>query len=153
MIYSGSSGVAIGSEMSGGIHDVFILQCTMDQVEQMLTVKSNLDRGGAVEGIRAWDIDVNRCDHLLVVTTAYHSYSGGYFPPRIHDIALSDITCKRSQTAFILEGHHSAPISALSLYDVHVQHADTALLQSHVVDLSMDNIVVNGKRLTNDTTS
>jgi polygalacturonase len=114
---SKSAGIAIGSEMSGGIRDVFIHGCTMGTVDTVIDVKSNLDRGGMVERIRAWDINVEQCGTVLEVTTAYHSYAGGEFPPLIKDIELARVSIKQARRGVVIRGNPRAPIQ-----DVQVSH-------------------------------
>ncbi len=143
MIHTDSSGVAIGSEMSGGVRNVYIIRCAMEQVDSSLTVKSNLDRGGVVENIRLWNMTINNCSHVLRITTAYHSYSGGNFPSALRDIALDDIRCNKADLAFTIVGSPEAPIGPVSLRGITVQHATEVLLRENAPDITMSDVVVN----------
>jgi polygalacturonase len=91
MPYGGSAGVAIGSEMSGGVRRIYIFRCDMGKVGTIVNIKSNLDRGGFVEHIRAWNLKAKECPKPTQVTTSYHGYMGGNFPPRFEDIKFEDV--------------------------------------------------------------
>ena len=145
MIHGGSSGVAIGSEMSGGIRGVYIIRCTMDAVSSMLTVKSNLDRGGRVEHIRAWNVRVGNCSHVLHVTTAYHSYSGGIFPPIIRDIAIDDVVCENTECAFDLMGSAEAPLHEIALQNIEIHRAVTPMRRAFTNSLLTRTVSINGR--------
>jgi polygalacturonase len=93
MPYGGSAGVAIGSEMSGGVRRVYIFRCNMGRVGIAVNIKSNLDRGGFVEHVRVWGVRARECKQPSQVTTSYHGYMGGKFPPRIEDIELGELEC------------------------------------------------------------
>lgn len=142
MIFSDSSGVAIGSEMSGGVRNVYIIRCAMNRVHSALTVKSNLDRGGIVENIRLWNVTIDSCSHILRVTTAYHSYSGGNFPPALGDIALDDVRCKNAELAFTIVGSPESPIGPVSLRGISVQHATETLHRQNAPEIAMTNVVI-----------
>jgi polygalacturonase len=145
MIDGGSSGIAVGSEMSGGVKNLYVFRCVMQRVDSALNVKSNLDRGGLVENIRMWNVGVGRCSRLLRITTNYHSYAGGNFVPVLRDIAMDDIRCERAEIAFDLIGVPATPIREVSARDVRVNYADRALRLEHAEQVMFERVVVNGK--------
>jgi polygalacturonase len=145
MIDGGSSGVAVGSEMSGGVRNLYIFRCAMQRIDSALNVKSNLDRGGVVENIRMWNVAVGKCSRLLRITTNYHSYAGGTFVPTLRDIAIDDIQCQRAELAFDLIGVPATPIREILVRDVRVDYADRALQLEHVADVAFERVVVNNK--------
>ena len=145
MIDGGSSGVAVGSEMSGGVRNLYVFRCAMQRVDSVLNVKSNLDRGGLVENIRVWNVGVGRCSRLLRITTNYHSYAGGNFVPILRDIAMDDIRCDRAEIAFDLIGVPATPIREISVRDVRVNYADRALRLEHAEQITFERVVVNGR--------
>lgn len=49
-------GVAVGSEMSGGVRDVLVQDCVFDNTFSCATVKAPRGRGGVVENIRYLDL-------------------------------------------------------------------------------------------------
>ena len=56
----GHGGVAIGSEVSGGVRNVFVENCKMDSpnLNGVLRLKSNAQRGGVIENVFMRNVEV-----------------------------------------------------------------------------------------------
>ncbi len=147
MRYSKSSGVAIGSEMSGGVRGVFILRCEMGKVDTAITIKANFDRGGFVERIRGWNLRIRECGNVLHVTTAYHGYMGGNFPPRFEDIVVEDVRCAKADRAIVVRGSRESLVQGIALQGFHVEEAGTASAIVHATNVSCKDVVIAGKTL------
>ena len=52
------NGMAIGSEMSGSVRNVFVENCKIKSGRNLIYFKSNLDRGGLIENVHVRNIDV-----------------------------------------------------------------------------------------------
>jgi hypothetical protein len=132
-----SAALAIGSEMSGGIRDVYMYGCTMGTVDTVVDVKSNLDRGGVVERIRAWDLKVADCGTVLEATTAYHSYAGGKFPPRLRDIEISHVSAKSARRGLVIRGNPLAPVENVRATHVTITECGTPTRVQHAMGVSV----------------
>ncbi|MCU0625174.1 MAG: glycoside hydrolase family 28 protein [Gemmatimonadaceae bacterium] len=141
------NGIAIGSEMSGGVRHVHVARCTMGTVGSALYFKGNLDRGGEVSHVRVRDVTVASATTLVHFTTAYHGYRGGNRPPRFHDFHVRGVRCDEAQLAVAAVGAAGAPLSAVRLGDFTVARARTAAEIRHVRALALDNVTVNGTAL------
>ncbi|ERM82757.1 hypothetical protein P872_04365 [Rhodonellum psychrophilum GCM71 = DSM 17998] len=77
IVYHGHGGFVIGSEMSGGVKNVHISQCTFMGTDVGLRFKSTRGRGGVVENIFISDIDM-----LNIPTDAinFNLFYGGNSP-------------------------------------------------------------------------
>jgi hypothetical protein len=141
---SESSGIAVGSEMSGGVRRVYVIRCTMGDVHAVVTIKSNLDRGGVVEHLRMWKISASRCSRLVQVTTSYHGYAGGNYPPIFRDIELDDLRAASANKGISLLGSARAPITGVALKALVVTEVVNPLVVEHARDVSLSNVVMNG---------
>ncbi|MCU0635025.1 MAG: glycoside hydrolase family 28 protein [Gemmatimonadaceae bacterium] len=139
------NGVCIGSEMSGGVHDVHIESCTLGTTRSALLFKGNLDRGGAVTGVRVRDITVQESITLLDFTTAYHGYRGGQFPPRFHDFEVDRLRCERTTLALRLVGDAGAPLEGIRLRDITVATAQRSHEVAHVRALDARRVQINAR--------
>jgi len=144
MTRSGSSGIAVGSEMSGGVRRVYVIRCTMGEVHAGITIKSNLDRGGVVEHLRVWKISVKRCARLVQVTTAYHGYAGGEHPPIFRDIELDELSAGAAREGFSLLGSSRSPVAGVVIKHVHIEDVTTPLVVDNGRDISLSDVVMNG---------
>ncbi|NJL12338.1 MAG: glycoside hydrolase family 28 protein [Microscillaceae bacterium] len=85
------SGVCIGSEMSGGVRQVFVENCRIRSQKHGLNFKSNPDRGGLMAQVFVRQIQVETAKYALTFTTDYHSWRGNHFPSLYHDFYLSNL--------------------------------------------------------------
>ena len=127
----GSAAIALGSEMSGGIRSVYIHGCVMRDVETILDLKSNLDRGGVIENVRVWDLTVGTSETVFEVTTVYHGYIGGSFVPLIRDIRLDGVVVKRSKRGLVIKGAVESPVQDVTIKGLVVDSVDLPQQISH----------------------
>jgi polygalacturonase len=140
---SRSSGIAIGSEMSGGVRDVYVIRCRMGEVDTVFNIKSNLDRGGTVERIRAWNIESKTCDRIVAISTSYHGYTGGTFPPTIQDIELDDIRTESAETGIVIRGVSASPVRQVRLSSIHGLHVKIPTQVQFAEKLSFEGVFMN----------
>lgn len=64
----GHAGVAIGSEITGGCHNVWVENCRMDspELDRIIRIKSNPMRGGNVENVFVRNITVGECKQSIL---------------------------------------------------------------------------------------
>lgn len=139
----GSAGVALGSEMSGGIRNIFITKCVMRDVETVLDLKSNLDRGGVIENVRVWDITVGTSETVFEVTTVYHGYSGGSFVPLIRDIRLDAVAVKRSKRGIVIKGAAESPVENVIISSMVIDNVDVPQQVAHAKGLVVSGSSMN----------
>ncbi|WP_071130490.1 glycosyl hydrolase family 28 protein [Enterococcus timonensis] len=86
----GGNGMAIGSEESGGIKNIYIRDCHIENTRYGLEVKAHCDRGGYLDNLLVLDC---RLDHFLVHSVKYNSDG---FPAENLPI-FKNITLKNSE--------------------------------------------------------
>ena len=145
MVTNIAAAFAIGSEMSGGACDIHAHDLRVPQAEHALYIKANLDRGGTVERIRVQGVTVARTKTLVHVTTDYHSWRGGQFPPTYRDIRVEDVRCETADTALHIVGVERAPVIDMALARVHVARAAGPDRIAHTRGLRLDDVTVNGR--------
>ncbi|MBD3378594.1 glycoside hydrolase family 28 protein [candidate division KSB1 bacterium] len=127
----GHNGVSAGSDMSGGIRNIFVENCSFGVEEPQWAVfnaKSNCDRGGVIEKIYFRNIEVGTCRHLIRMETDYknvHYDSIAHpFPPVFRDMIFQDVTCKETlDEAFFIEGLIQEPVRDILLKDITILDA------------------------------
>lgn len=143
----GEDGIAVGSEMSGGIHDVFFEDNVLRKGLSAVRFKANLDRGGTVERVRVRNMTVEAFDTLFWFQLNYPGELGGNFPSTYRDIVFEDFRVDTVGTFFEAHAPASAPLRDVTLKDVTVQAAKVPLVLENVEDLRLDNVVLGGQRL------
>lgn len=147
MSYSRAAAVAIGSEMSGGVQGVYVFRCEIGKVEVALNIKANLDRGGYVERVRAWNMHARECNRLLQITTSYHGYRGGKFPPRFEDIEVDDLTAAKVKEGIAIRGVRESPIKNVTLRNITIKEAAKRSSITHAEGLKFEKVEIQGQQL------
>lgn len=102
----GHGGLVIGSEMSGGVHDVAVEDCEMIGTDRGLRIKTRRGRGGEVGGIAMRRILMRGVQTAFSVNAHYHCDPDGHAPwvqdraaapvtaltPAIRGITIEDVT-------------------------------------------------------------
>ncbi|MEO1247655.1 MAG: glycoside hydrolase family 28 protein [Pseudomonadota bacterium] len=146
-------GMAIGSEMSGGVEDVFVERYAMNAVNHGLYFKANLDRGGLIRNIFIRDIDIERADTVLIFTNDYHSYRGGNAPTRFEDVRVENVRCGQAELGISIVGHPNAPIRRVSVENLRVDRVQSPVDLRHVEALEFTNVRMNGELIAAEETA
>ncbi len=146
-VYEGAAGggMAIGSELSGGIEDIHVDGYRMNRVSHGVYFKSNLDRGGAVRRVRIRGVRALEAESVIVFNNDYHGYRGGDAPTLFDDIEVADVACGKALVGLSIVGNPKAPIRNLSIRDVDIPQAQTPLRIRDVENLAFDAVRINGR--------
>ncbi|AUX68903.1 hypothetical protein CHX26_04690 [Porphyrobacter sp. HT-58-2] len=148
--YSGHAGggMAIGSEMSGGVRNVFVEGFRIPKARHTLYFKANLDRGGRISDVFIRNITAGETASLLVFTNDYHSYRGGNFLTVFERVLIENVTVTRTGTGIAIGGHPRAPVSDVVIRGVRMGEAAQPLLLSHVERVVLDKVAAAGRMVT-----
>ncbi len=120
----GHGGVGIGSEMSGGVKNVYAHDCVFNNTEKGFRVKSMRGRGGVVENI--YYENVQHRDTLLAVIEMTTFYQKSTLQPRtqtaptIRGVHLSNLTAVGAKRAIDIVGLPELPIQDVSIENVEI---------------------------------
>ncbi|QIK53081.1 glycoside hydrolase family 28 protein [Dysgonomonas sp. HDW5B] len=144
--------ITIGSEMSGGVRNIFIEDCKIDSCRNGIYFKSNLDRGGFFENLHMRNIEADVCLWGVInFRTDYHGYRGGNYPTQFRNITIENVTCNRvDSVAIMANGVPEAKLYNITLRNIVVKKAPKATQIKNVVNLVLDNVKVNGKIITDE---
>lgn len=139
--------ITIGSEMSGGVRDIYIEDCKIDSCRNGIYFKSNMDRGGFFENLYMRRITADICLWGMVnFRTDYHGYRGGNYPTLFRNITIEDVTCNRvDSVALMANGIPEAKLYNITLRNIDIKNAPKATQMRNVENLVLDNVRVNGK--------
>ncbi len=93
----GGNGIAIGSEMSGGISDIKIWDCDMQTSFAGINIKSTIERGGYIK-----DVEVCRCKTSKILFRNFmngnNDGEASISIPRLENFIFEDITISGVET-------------------------------------------------------
>jgi polygalacturonase len=135
-VYHAHGGFTIGSEMSGGVRNIRVNNCTFMGTDIGLRFKSTRGRGGIVEKIYVTNV---RMTDIVGTAINFNMFYGGKSPldemtgnpeanfppvteatPQFRDIHIESVVCRGAQSAIVLEGLPEMPIRDIFLKDVFI---------------------------------
>lgn len=140
---SNFGGIAIGSEIAGGVRNVFFYDSKYER-GNVLYCKSNLDRGGFIKNIYIKNLEIGKA-RILRLRNNYHGYRGGNFPTEIRNINIEDVRIGAGDDETIsLQGVESAPV-----YDVFITNVTIDTLEKGpIMHLrNAENVVLTNVRI------
>lgn len=144
----GHGGVTIGSEISGGVRNVFAEDCQMDSpnLDIAVRIKNNAMRGGLLENIYVRNIEVGQVA-MAGVSVDFHYEEGeaGKFTPVARNLDVRNLKTKKAKYALYLRGLRNAPIENVSVADCDFAGVEKSDVIEHVHGLSLQNVKENGK--------
>jgi polygalacturonase len=143
----GHGGVTIGSEISGGVRDVFAENCEMDSpnLDRALRIKTNAMRGGVIERVHMRDVRVAQVgDAIVHVDFYYEEGPRGDFQPTVRSIDVRDVTSAKIDYALYMRAFPDAPIRDVRLTDCAFTGVEKANVLENVEGLVVENVQVNG---------
>lgn len=144
-----SNGLCIGSEISGGVRNVFMYDCRIKNAKQGIYIKSNLDRGGYIEDIHFRNIRVSRVtDVLLKIDSDYKSESKGNYPTSMRNFEIRNVKAESARCGIYAKGFEQRPIENLSIRNLTLKEAEQTCILRDTSNLVFKNVRINGKRIT-----
>jgi polygalacturonase len=159
-VYHGHGGFVVGSEMSGGVRNIFVRNCTFMGTDVGLRFKSTRGRGGVVENIFIEDI---RMTNIATEAIRFNMYYGGQAPvpdddsqvqdssaqrevfpinegtPQFWKISCKNIICRGAAGAVLLQGLPEMPIRDIELENVSIS-AGTGLICNDAEQIKLTNV-------------
>nr|WP_042187016.1 glycoside hydrolase family 28 protein [Kibdelosporangium sp. MJ126-NF4]CEL17748.1 Polygalacturonase [Kibdelosporangium sp. MJ126-NF4]CTQ91028.1 Polygalacturonase (EC 3.2.1.15) [Kibdelosporangium sp. MJ126-NF4] len=150
--------LTVGSEMSGGVRNVFFEDCTIRKgpsysAFHVLYIKTNKRRGGTVEGVHARRIRASDVQREAISVTMNYSLTGpGFGPivnPTVRDITVEDMTVDGASHALSLDGMSESRITGVAITTSTFTRIGTATPKVGNADKPVySGVTVNGKPLT-----
>ena len=150
-MYDGHGGVTIGSEISGGVSNVYVENCKMNSpnLDIAIRLKTNSKRGGLIENFYVRNIEVGQVKEAVLKADMFynvHSNQNGTFIPRIENIYLENVKVKNGGKYSILaKGYKESPIKNITLENVTIENVKQPYSIENVNNLKFINTYINGK--------
>lgn len=150
-IKDGHTLLGIGSEMAGGVRNIYMKNCTApNTIHRLFFVKTNHRRGAFVEHIYMDSIKTGGTLHVAEIDTDVLYQWRNLVPTykdsitRINDIYLSNIAVDSAKSIYKFNGDERLPIRNVSLKNITVDCvADTANNVKNVEGLTVENVIYN----------
>lgn len=149
LFQSECNGLCIGSEMSGGVENVYMDNIRIGTVKNALYFKSNRDRGGYIRNVQVNNITIEHSKGaILRFETNYFGFRGGRHASRYENFRISNVKAGSSDHyAIFMDGYEEKPIRNIVIEQFHVQKAATPYYIRCTENIRFKNTSVNGQDL------
>ena len=165
VVLHGHGGFVVGSEMSGGVKNIYVSDCTFLGTDVGLRFKSTRGRGGVVENIYIHNINMIDIPHeALLFDLFYGGKAAGEETaeelagrmkaevppvteetPAFRDIYISNVTARGVGRAMFFNGLPEMPIRNVHIKDVTVSRAEKGIEISQAENVTIENTVVESE--------
>lgn len=146
---NGHGGIVIGSEISGGIKNIFAENCTMNspELDRALRIKTSSSRGGVTENIYVRKIKVGQVKQEVILLTMFYEDTGRHMP-LIRNVEVSDMVVDNGgKIGIVVEGYVKQPIQNLRLSNIVINNVKVPYDIANLTGLQLNNVIINGKKL------
>jgi polygalacturonase len=145
-LFSGYNAIAVGSEMSGGVNNVYVEYCSFGvKVIYGFYLKGNRDRGGTVQNIYARNIRFDTTRSTIIIDSNYKN-QGSCCPPTFKNIVIENVRSNHAiDHGIYLKGSPQVHLDSIFIRDVEIKSASNSMDVSSMDYLVLDNVVINGE--------
>jgi len=164
VVFHGHGGVTVGSEMSSGVKNLHVSNCTFIGTDVGLRFKSNRGRGGVVENIFISNVEMINIPTQAISFNLYYSGrsasedleagGNGQAPkllpvteetPQFKNISIKNVNCKGAMLGIQLQGLPEMNLENVSLEDITME-ADQGLVCNDATNVRIKNLTLLTKK-------
>ena len=141
----GHGGVTMGSEISGGVRNVFVSDCKMDSpnLDRAIRFKSNAVRGGVIENIFVRDVTIGRVAKAVIsIEFDYEEGANGPHKPVLRNVLLENVTCESSERVAVATGFPGVVIENVRLENCTFRGVESDDVSKSAGTLSFKNVSI-----------
>ncbi|WP_234568041.1 glycoside hydrolase family 28 protein [Rhodohalobacter sp. 614A] len=146
----GHGGIVMGSEISGGVRNVFARNIQMDSpnLDRVLRIKTSSRRGGITENIYLKDIEVGQYKEAAIRANMFYEPPGDYMPT-IRNIVVENLTVKQGgKYGILIEAYEESPVTGLKVINSSIEGVEIPMEVNHARDMEFENFQINGQKIT-----
>ena len=161
VVLHGHGGFVVGSEMSGGVKNIYVSDCSFLGTDVGLRFKSNRGRGGIVENIYINNIQMIDIPNEPLLFDLFYGGKGAgeetdeevaarmraAIPevteetPSFRNIFISNVNCKGTDgRAMFINGLPEMPVKNVSVKNVVISQAKKGIVISQAEDVTFENV-------------
>lgn len=145
----GHGGIALGSEMSGGIKNVFADDNHFDSLNLTypLRLKTNARRGGKIENIYLRNSIIETVNQATIHGTMFYAEGrDGEYLPEFKNIVVEHVKGNGGQYGIFLEAFEEVPITGLVLRNIEITNVINPIRAINWgKDVLLENVTINGE--------
>lgn len=146
-------GLSIGSETVGGVKNVVVKNCTFEETDNGIRIKSDRKRGGTVENFVCEDITMKNVRGAITLTSYYPRIPANDeaqpvtdTTPKYRNITIRNLTATSSKSAGVIVGLPESHIENVVLENVTIAAEQGGLELRHAKAVVFKNVKVATKK-------
>ncbi|NVK25732.1 MAG: glycoside hydrolase family 28 protein [Gammaproteobacteria bacterium] len=143
----GEDGIGLGSEMSGGIKDVYFYDNILREGDSAFRFKANLDRGGVVENIYIKDFTVENFTNLFWFQLNYPREGKEKFPSLYKNIVIENIQVAEAKNVLEIHAPAEQPLVNVTFKNIEIKSFEQLFNVENAKDIRFDNFIIGEQRL------
>jgi polygalacturonase len=157
-VFRHGHGCSIGSETVGGVHNVTVKNCTFENTENGIRIKSYRGRGGVVDNVKCSNITMKNVDPAITLTCVYGGSSAGDAlqattplgseeksaiegTPVFRNVHIRNLKATAQRNAGIILGLPDSPISDVILENIEIS-SSTGMTIKNAKGIQLKNVKV-----------
>ena len=153
VVYHGHGGFVVGSEMSGGVKNIFIDNCTFIGTDVGIRFKSTRGRGGIVANIYCNRINMFEIANENILFDLYYGVKNSdnrpvpvdEGTPQFRNIYISDVKAIGGRCAMLFNGLPEMPINNINLKNIYISGTETGAIIRQSENVQMENVTIAPK--------
>ncbi len=140
----GHGGVVLGSEVSGGVRNVFAINNTMDspQLDRVLRLKTSSSRGGVLENVFMKDTKVGTYKEAAVRFNMFYEKPGD-FMPTIRNVWVENMdVAKGGKYGVLIDAYRESPVQDFRMVEVTIRGAAESVKANNVRNMVLENVTI-----------
>jgi polygalacturonase len=144
----GHGGLTVGSQISGGVRNVFVEDCRLDSanLNAAIRIKNNALRGGLLENLYFRRLKIGQVRQAVIsIEFDYEEGPNGPFIPVLRNLVVEDVASVTSGRPMVVRSYEKADIRGITIRRCSFGGAAQASEIAFVKDLRVTETTVNGK--------
>jgi polygalacturonase len=141
--FKGLHGVVIGSEMSAGVQNVFVENCTYaGYCKRGIYLKSNPDRGGFIRDVFVNNVQFGEVEDGIFITSFYHGEGKGHVTD-IHDIYFDNVSFKTAtHTGLAIQGYPNKKVQSVYFSNIKIDSCNNGISFTNAGNVVFSNVTI-----------
>ncbi|MGD9636382.1 MAG: glycoside hydrolase family 28 protein [Pirellulales bacterium] len=142
-------GISIGSEIVGGVKDVVVRNCTFENTDNGIRIKTDRKKGGTVENVLYENLKMKNVRGAILFTAYYPKIPAADSPkpitkttPIYRNIIVRNLEATSTKDAGAIVGLPESPIENVLLENVAITSARQGLEIRHVQGIELRNVTI-----------
>jgi polygalacturonase len=141
------NGLCIGSEISGGVRNVYVENVKIKSATDAIFFKSNLDRGGYIRNIHIRNIKAEKVRNSLIKFETDYKHESKYnYPTFFEGFFIQSVEADSVKGISIdIRGFEKLPLQNIEIQDIKVKYTPAPLVVENASQFKLKNVTIDGK--------